>query len=218
MVRVNTLSEDAAQVLEEKLELSNVTDLRKNLLPAIEGIAKNPALRYLILKRGRPQAVLMSVRTYDLVKKIMNQVASTQATLPREEKIESAYERLRAERGRARPVTITPQSAADAFERLRTERSRARAAEIPATSSVVDEEISDRARAAVAAGIKIGGVTYLPITEEEISARAAVAAGIDAQKVDQVMSMLREIRTDMKELRRSKASKADVASVNDSML
>jgi PHD/YefM family antitoxin component YafN of YafNO toxin-antitoxin module len=166
MARGNALSEDAAHVLEEKLELSNVTDLRKNLLPAIEGIAKNPALRYLILKRGRPQAVLMSARTYDLVKKIMNQVASTQAAVPREEKIESAYERLRAERGRVRPAAM------------------------PATSSAAAEEFA-----------------------------TAAMAGSDPRKaMEQMVSMLEEIRTGMKELRRSKASKAEVASVNDSML
>jgi PHD/YefM family antitoxin component YafN of YafNO toxin-antitoxin module len=166
MVRSNGLAADAVQVLEEKLELSNVTDLRKNLLPAIEGIAKNPALRYLILKRGRPQAVLMSAQTYDLVKKIMNQVASTQAAVPREEAIESAYERLRAERGRTRPVAM------------------------PATSSVVGEESA-----------------------------ATATASSDAQKaMNQVMTMLQEIRSDMKQLRRTEASKAEVASVNHSML
>lgn len=104
MARANALSKDAAQVLEEKLELSNVTDFRQNLLPAIERIEKNPALRYLILKRGRPQAVLMSTRTYDLVKKIMGQIAGTQAAVPREQAIESAFERLRAERGSSRPT------------------------------------------------------------------------------------------------------------------
>lgn len=90
---------------EEQLEFSNVTDLRQNLLPAIERIEKNPALRFLILKHGRPQAVLMSAETYDLVKKLMNQLVSAQASMPRAAAIEGAFRRLRDERGtRANPA------------------------------------------------------------------------------------------------------------------
>jgi PHD/YefM family antitoxin component YafN of YafNO toxin-antitoxin module len=164
MARTNTLSKDAAQVLEEKLEFSNVTDLRQNLLPAIERIEKNPALRYLILKRGRPQAVLMSTRTYDLVKKIMNQIASTQAAVPREEAIESAFERLRAERGSAGRADST-------------------AAAVEAATNTTATE------------------------------------GLNQQEVmHQMVSMLQELMTEMKELRRGEASKAGVASVSNHML
>jgi PHD/YefM family antitoxin component YafN of YafNO toxin-antitoxin module len=165
MARANTLSKDAAQVLEEKLELSNVTDFRQNLLPAIERIEKNPALRYLILKRGRPQAVLMSTRTYDLVKKIMSQIASTQAAVPREQAIESAFERLRAERGSRRPAGA----------------------------------------AAVAAA-------------ESATPAPAVESGNPQMVMSQMVSMLQELMTDMKELRRVEASKAGVASVSNQML
>ena len=160
MGRVVRALKDAAQVLEEKLEFSNVTDFRQNLIQAIERIEKNPALRYLILKRGQPQAVLMSTRTYDLVKKIMNQIASTQAAMPREEKIERAFERLRAERGSARPA----------------------AAAVEAATAVAATEVSN------------------------------------PEVWDQIVSMLQEIRTEMKELRRGKASKASVASVSNHMV
>jgi len=87
------------QIPEEELEFSNVTDLRQNLLPAIERIEKNPALRFLILKHGRPQAVLMSAETYDLVKRLMNQLVSAQASMPRAAAVEGAFRRLRDERG-----------------------------------------------------------------------------------------------------------------------
>ena len=87
--------------LEEELELSTVTELRQNLLPAIDRIEKNPSLRFLILKHGKPQAVLMSAQTYELVKTMMNQVASQLAAIPREQAVEDSFQRFRSERGHA---------------------------------------------------------------------------------------------------------------------
>lgn len=87
--------------LEEDLELSTVTELRQNLLPAIDRIEKNPSLRFLILKHGKPQAVLMSVQTYELVKRMMNQVAAQLDAIPREQAVEDAFQRFRSERGHA---------------------------------------------------------------------------------------------------------------------
>ena len=84
--------------LEENFELSNVTDLRHNLLPVMERIEKNPALRVMVLKRGKPQAVLMSVPTYNLVRKLMDQLASQAEKTPRKDAIEGAIARLRSER------------------------------------------------------------------------------------------------------------------------
>lgn len=98
MAQEHAPSHKSKSPLEEDLELSNVTEFRQNLLPVIERMEKNPALRLLILKHGKPQAVLMSVRTYDLVKKIVDQVASQAEDLPRQDAIDNAYSRLRSGR------------------------------------------------------------------------------------------------------------------------
>jgi prevent-host-death family protein len=107
--------------LEEDLELSNVTELRQNLLPVIERIEKNPALRIIVLKHGKPQAVLMSAQTYELVKKIMNDVASQLKPDSKEAALESARERLRGERTPAKAtVTATQQKVSSQIESLLT--------------------------------------------------------------------------------------------------
>ncbi len=94
--------------LEEDLELSTVTELRQNLLPAIDRIEKNPSLRFLVLKHGKPQAVLMSAQTYELVKTVMNQVAGQLNAIPREQAVEDAFQRLRSERGHAAAHSAVP--------------------------------------------------------------------------------------------------------------
>ncbi len=88
----------AIEVLEEKLEYSNVTDLRQSLPSVVERLHKNPAMRCLIFKHGRPQAVLMSFQTYELLKGVMNQSLGKMVATGREEAIQAAFERLRAER------------------------------------------------------------------------------------------------------------------------
>jgi len=94
--------------LEEGFELSTVTELRQILLPAIDRIEKNPALRFLILKHGKPQAVLMSAQTYEIVKRVMNQVAGQLEAMPREQAVEDAFQRFRGERGRAAAQSALP--------------------------------------------------------------------------------------------------------------
>jgi hypothetical protein len=84
--------------LEEKLEYSNITDLRQDLLPSVERLQKTPALRFLIFKHSRPQAVLMSFQTYDLLRKVMNHVLGNAAGISRDQSIREAVERLHAER------------------------------------------------------------------------------------------------------------------------
>jgi len=51
--------------------------------------------------------VLMSVPTYELMKKVLNQVAEQAAAMTREERIESAVNRLRSQRrsGRSRAAS-----------------------------------------------------------------------------------------------------------------
>lgn len=89
---------EAAQALEKDLELSNITDLRRNLLPIVDRLQTNPAERYLILKHGRPQAVLMSFHTYNLVKKGMDLLG---AERNKKEAVGEAMVRLRGERSPA---------------------------------------------------------------------------------------------------------------------
>lgn len=98
----------AGASLEEDLELSTVTKLRQNLLPVIDRIAENPSLRFLILKHGKPQAVLMSAQTYELIKSIMHQVAGQLEAMPREQAVEDAFQRFRGERGHAAARSAVP--------------------------------------------------------------------------------------------------------------
>jgi PHD/YefM family antitoxin component YafN of YafNO toxin-antitoxin module len=107
MNRDEALINEATRALEQNVELANVTKLRQNLLPIIERFEDDPALRFLILKHGKPQAVLMSVPTYELMKKVLNQVAEQAAAMTREERIESAVNRLRSQRrsGRSRAAS-----------------------------------------------------------------------------------------------------------------
>ena len=92
------LKDAAKSILEEELEESSVTDLRHGLLPTIERIQKNPALRVLIRKHGRLRAVLMSAQTYDAFKKLVKLIVQKTDAMGREEKIEAAIQRLQAER------------------------------------------------------------------------------------------------------------------------
>jgi len=86
---------EAARALEKDFELSNITDVRRDLLPIVDRLQANPAERYLILKHGRPQAVLMSFQTYNLVKKVMDMLG---AETTKEQAMEEAMARLRSER------------------------------------------------------------------------------------------------------------------------
>ncbi len=86
------------KALEEQLEFSNVTDLRQDFLRKIEEIQKNPAIRLLILKHGRPQAVLMSAEAYDLSKKVVQLFLNDSERLSREERISAAIHRFEQER------------------------------------------------------------------------------------------------------------------------
>lgn len=91
-------NEQELQALEETLGYSNVTRLRESFLAVVEQLQKNPAKRFLITKHGLPQAVLMSFRTYTLLKRLMDQTMSSEAEESRDEAIRSALARMRAER------------------------------------------------------------------------------------------------------------------------
>lgn len=98
MLMDQAILQQAKKSLEEEIELSNVTDLRQELLPVIERIQKNPALRLLILKHGRPQAVLMSTQTFEVLKKVVTSVVEETDKMSRSENIEAAFGRLLDER------------------------------------------------------------------------------------------------------------------------
>jgi PHD/YefM family antitoxin component YafN of YafNO toxin-antitoxin module len=97
MHKYRTEVTEAAQALEKDFELSNITDLRRDLLPIVDRLQTKPAERYLILKHGRPQAVLMSFQTYNLVKKAMNLIDSDAS---KKSAVDEALARLRSERSR----------------------------------------------------------------------------------------------------------------------
>jgi PHD/YefM family antitoxin component YafN of YafNO toxin-antitoxin module len=86
------------KVLEEQLEFSNITDLRQDFLRKVEEIQKNPAIRLLILKHGRPQAVLMSADAYDVLRKVVKLFLNHSDGLNREQSINAAINRFEAER------------------------------------------------------------------------------------------------------------------------
>ena len=87
-----------AKVLEEQLELSNITDLRQGLLRKVEEIQKNPAIRLLILKHGRPQAVLMSAEAYGALKRVAQLLLKASEGMSREQIIDAAIDQFEAER------------------------------------------------------------------------------------------------------------------------
>ena len=83
-----------ADVLEEDLEEANVTDLRSGLLPTIERIQENPAIKVVIRKHGKRRAVLMSAATYDTLIHVANLFVQANDRLSPQEKLEAAYQRL----------------------------------------------------------------------------------------------------------------------------
>jgi PHD/YefM family antitoxin component YafN of YafNO toxin-antitoxin module len=89
---------EPVKVLEEQLEFSNITDLRQDFLRKVEEIQKNPAIRLLILKHGRPQAVLMSAEAYDVLKKVVKLFLDHSQGLSREQSIDAAINRFEVER------------------------------------------------------------------------------------------------------------------------
>jgi prevent-host-death family protein len=91
-------SKAPAEVLEEQLEYSNITDLRQDFLRKVDEIQKNPAIRLLILKHGRPQAVLMSAEAYDALRKVVKLFLNHTDKLSREQAITDAISRFEAER------------------------------------------------------------------------------------------------------------------------
>ena len=89
---------EPAKVLEEQLEFSNITDLRQDFLRKVEEIQKNPAIRLLILKHGRPQAVLMSSEAYDVLRKVVKLFLNQSDGLSRDQSINAAINRFEVER------------------------------------------------------------------------------------------------------------------------
>jgi chaperonin GroES len=92
-----------AKRMEEDIEFSNVTKFRNSLLGAVERFQSNPAKRYVITKRGLPEAVLMSYQTYSLLTRLMNKALEGSAGQSREEAIHAAFARLRGEKSPTGP-------------------------------------------------------------------------------------------------------------------
>ena len=92
------LRKTAKSLLEEEVEESSVTSVRQGLLPLIERIQANPAIRVLIRKHGKPRAVLMSAQTYDVLMKVARMTAEKAEAMSPEQRIEAAYQRLQNER------------------------------------------------------------------------------------------------------------------------
>ena len=93
---------------EEVVEESKITDFRQSLLPTIERMRENPALRVLIRKHGVPRAVLMSAATYDVLKGLVNRIVKQADAMSREDRIEAALQRLDAEAPTEAAESIAP--------------------------------------------------------------------------------------------------------------
>jgi PHD/YefM family antitoxin component YafN of YafNO toxin-antitoxin module len=89
---------ESADAFDERLELSNITDLRRDLLKKVDEIHENPAIRLLILKHGRPQAVLLSAEAYDVMKKAVKLLLAESDKLRPEQIIDAAIRRFEDER------------------------------------------------------------------------------------------------------------------------
>jgi PHD/YefM family antitoxin component YafN of YafNO toxin-antitoxin module len=89
---------ESADAFDERLEFSNITDLRRDFLRKVDEIQKNPAMRLLILKHGRPQAVLLSFDAYEVLKKVAKLFLNESEGLTREQNIDAAIRRFETER------------------------------------------------------------------------------------------------------------------------
>jgi hypothetical protein len=101
-------------LLEEKLEYSTVTALRDSLLRILPALRKRPALRYLITKHGKPEAVLMSFPTYEAFKAVVKYAWEQESAKDRDTSIRDALARMRADHGAQRLTgsTTAPQAPA----------------------------------------------------------------------------------------------------------
>ncbi len=96
-------------VLEEELEEANVTDLRHGLLPTIERIQENPAIKVVIRKHGKRRAVLMSAAAYDALMNVARLCMQANDGLSPAEKLEAAYQRLDASSLGQQPSPTEPE-------------------------------------------------------------------------------------------------------------
>jgi PHD/YefM family antitoxin component YafN of YafNO toxin-antitoxin module len=100
---------EAAKVLEEELEEANVTDLRNGLLPTIERIQENPAIKVVIRKHGKRRAVLMSAPAYDALMHAASLFVEANDRLSPQEKLEAAYQRLESSGSSEQAVGAEPE-------------------------------------------------------------------------------------------------------------
>jgi PHD/YefM family antitoxin component YafN of YafNO toxin-antitoxin module len=80
--------------LEEEVEYCNVSSFRAFLLSAVDVLRQHPARRYVVTKHGQPEAVLMSFRTYSIMKRVMDRALAHAATRNSSEAIDAAFARL----------------------------------------------------------------------------------------------------------------------------
>ena len=102
-VATNPDVRETIKSLEEQLEYSTVTSSRQQLLPMIQRLQKTPALRFLIVKHGAPQAVLMSYPTYEALKRVAVLFIKQTDALSEEEQVEAALDEFRNEEEPAAP-------------------------------------------------------------------------------------------------------------------
>lgn len=85
------------QLLEEKIEYSPVTALRDSLLGVISKLGEHPARRYLIIKHGKPEAVLMSFPTYEAFKAVVKYAWDQESAKDRNTAVLDAIARMKSD-------------------------------------------------------------------------------------------------------------------------
>src|SRR6266849_3735623 len=80
--------------LEETLEFTNLTDFRKSLLNFIPRVQENEYLRFVITKRGKPVAVVLSYDAYNLLKRVAERVMDEDDAKEPAVALQEAYQEL----------------------------------------------------------------------------------------------------------------------------
>ncbi len=100
------------RALTEVIEEAGVTQLRNEFLQAIERLQENPALRFVIRKHGRQQAVLLSAEAYGALRALVDRVVQHADAMNPGDRLERAF--LRLEEDRAAKTAEPPEMAAAA--------------------------------------------------------------------------------------------------------
>ena len=71
---------DARQLFAGELEYANVTEFRESLLRFISEFERDPTRRFLVTKHGKPHAVLLSFRGFEVLRKVVEAVLAQDAS------------------------------------------------------------------------------------------------------------------------------------------